>query len=159
MESVSYAVLHNMHYMVNLYQYVVHLVPEKAIIEPSSSTTFAELRSSMIPRHPNQINSNNNKAISIGCGHSTDFKPSIGRRLQTHVDASACNNETNFYCWMSCIDVPQLDMVQENVDNGEALYCADATLLDQGIDAAVDSCKDVRTGLPGGAMNTNCIGV
>ena len=75
------------------------------------------------------------------------------------MDASACNNETNFYCWISCIDIPQSDMAQENADNGEALYCADATLLDQGIHAAMDSCRNVRIGLPRGVMNTNCIEV
>ena len=148
----------------------VHLVPEKAIIERKSSTTFAEMRSSMIVRDPKDIinhNNDKNEALAIGCGHSSrqndmqlaTKQSSFGRRLQTHVDASVCNNETNFYCWMSCIDVPASDSAQDLVSNGETLYCADATILDQGIEAAVNSCSDVKTGEPGGAMNTNCIGV
>jgi len=143
----------------------MYLVPEKAIIDKDSKSTFEDMRSSMIIRHPKHISNHNNsndnyninESISIGCGdsHSSNNKLSsassslqqsrsvVERRLQTHVDASVCNNSTNFYCWMSCIDVPNTD----------------ATILDEGIDAAVTSCSDIKTGAPGGAMNTNCIGV
>jgi len=155
----------------------MYLVPEKAIIDKDSKSTFEDMRSSMIIRHPKHISNNNNsndnyninESISIGCGnsHSSNNKLSsassslqqsksvVERRLQTHVDASVCNNSTNFYCWMSCIDVPNTDSAHD----GETLYCADATILDEGIDAAVTSCSDIKTGAAGGAMNPNCVGV
>merc|ERR1719469_388704 len=152
---------------------IMHLVPEKAIIERSSSSTFADMRSSMIIRHPTRIthnhtsNDTSTNVIDIGCGGHSSYNNNnkatsqqSRRRLQTHVDASVCNNETNFYCWMSCIDVPDAEnALEHHLSNGQSLYCADATSLDQGLQAAVNSCTDVRTGAAGGAMNTNCIGI
>lgn len=45
-------------------------------------------------------------------------------------DASQCNNSTNFFCWMTCMDIPDVDQAELYVEAGYSLYCVDEPLLD-----------------------------
>jgi len=59
---------------------------------------------------------------------------------------------------MSCLDVPDYQNVAKHLKKGESLYCADHLSSDRDMTAAVEACEDPNTGVPGGAMNTNCMG-
>jgi Ctr copper transporter family len=126
--------------------------------------------------------------VSIGCGSEEDYeeKRTLGhlhnyvgnfddetattghslyrRRLQMVEDASKCNNSTNFYCWMSCLKIPDNTNSQKYLDDGYSLYCADPAKYDssgQSVAAATTPCNEVygsRT-IIGGAMNEACIGM
>ena len=149
----------------------MHLVPESAIIqEDPYNITFGDLRHSMATDYKQSIqrtyeNSAPTKEsleeISIGCGfalheeHSsresvTNVVSPRRRRLQMVPDASYCNNSTNFFCWMSCLDVPDSNDVTSHLNKNERLYCMDTTFGAQD-KAAVDAC--------GLHQNTHCKGV
>ncbi len=95
----------------------------------------------------------------VGEGISSVIPPR--RRLSMVPDASFCNNSTNFYCWMTCLDIPNYQNAAQEVKEGKSLYCLDpSTLFTYGgeVAKAVLPCDDPETGVPGKAMNTNCIG-
>mmetsp|Transcript_28159 Transcript_28159/g.46654 ORF Transcript_28159/g.46654 Transcript_28159/m.46654 type:complete len:767 (-) Transcript_28159:44-2344(-) len=76
------------------------------------------------------------------------------RRLQ-HQDASACNNVTNFFCWMQCLDVPNAEQAQGYVNEGYSLYCVDpAVLASSGnrVSEAAAPCEN------GWVHNPSCVG-
>jgi len=150
---------------------MMHLVPESAIIQENPYTiTFGDLRHSMATSYKQSIqrtyeNSAPTKEsleeISIGCGfalleeNSSPVSVSNAvsprrRRLQMVPDASYCNNSTNFFCWMSCLDVPDSKDVNNHLNKNERLYCMDTTFGAQD-KAAVDACSI--------GHNTNCLGV
>ena len=68
--------------------------------------------------------------VSIGCGAAPDLSPSPAgdlagnlvapsrRRLQHATDGRHCNNSTNFYCWMNCVDIPDGDNIAAHVERG-----------------------------------------
>ena len=57
----------------------------------------------------------------------------------------------------NCKDIPDVDNIQENIDQGKSLYCLEpAVLASSGISNAVNSCTEI--GIVGGAMNEACVG-
>lgn len=106
--------------------------------------------------------------ISIGCGTSSGAvvrSSSSGttrinrRRLQMVDDASACNNVTNFFCWMSCLDIPEAENAVGYITEGYSLYCLDpATLASTGnrVSAAQEKCN--LGGVIGGSHDDSCAG-
>jgi len=104
-----------------------------------------------------------------GCGMSTFDKNSLstlspattvqkksGRRRLQHVNSPAtCNNQTNFFCWYQCIDIPSSDNAEIYVQGGYSLYCLEPGKLsssDTSISDATEPCED------GYVHNSNCIG-
>ena len=76
------------------------------------------------------------------------------RRLQ-HQDPAACNNRTNFFCWMQCLDIPNVDEAQGYVNEGYSLYCLDPSILattGNRVSSAAEPC------LNGNVHNQNCMG-
>jgi len=161
---------------------MMHLVPENAIIQNfPTQATFADMRYSMLLRSKKYFKysestlqlDDSNKDIAIGCGvvrnakestfdskNNNNFIVKERRRLQLHVDASECNNNTNFYCWMSCVSIPNANKAASLTKEGKSLYCADHTKMDDGdLANAVKFCTDPLTGAAGGAMNTDCVGI
>jgi len=76
------------------------------------------------------------------------------RRLQTVNDPSQCNNVTNFFCWMSCREIPKAEEAASYVKEGYSLYCLDPTTLAKSgnsISEAVSKCDQ-------GYHNDACMG-
>jgi len=159
----------------------VHLVPEAAIVEetPSRNWTFGEMRQSMILKSTTKtsrefqddLHNARLEDVSIGCGFSESHAaPALSspqgssasrrrRRLQHVENAGACNNVTNFYCWMSCLDIPQHEQAEGYINEGYSLYCVDPSVIagTGKVSDAIEPCnQDGTTGL---AMNTNCMGM
>eukprot|EP00591_Stephanopyxis_turris_P009522 CAMPEP_0195521334 /NCGR_PEP_ID=MMETSP0794_2-20130614/18474_1 /TAXON_ID=515487 /ORGANISM="Stephanopyxis turris, Strain CCMP 815" /LENGTH=664 /DNA_ID=CAMNT_0040650863 /DNA_START=58 /DNA_END=2052 /DNA_ORIENTATION=+ len=158
---------------------MMNLVPENAIVHDSPVHTFADMRANMVMTGSNIQNrrysdstASSNRYISIGCGSSSSSEahhsisssitsPPKRVRLQMVPDSSYCNNSTNFYCWMSCLAIPDYENAEEFIKEGKSLYCLQpAVLASSGNDVkeAVEPCNDEQTGRPGGAMNSNCMG-
>jgi copper transporter 1 len=163
----------------------VSLVPNDAIIqEYPKPSTIADMRRLMsvssAKRRYSDTNPLANDEVTIGCGNfdlerdgeTTAFasygaeqetSPALPakRRLSMVPDASYCNNSTNFYCWMTCQDIPNKQNAAQLMKDGKSLYCLDTSALFKyggDVAEAVSPCEDPETGTPGGAMNTNCIG-
>ncbi|CAB9496852.1 mucin 13, cell surface associated [Seminavis robusta] len=164
---------------------MMHLVPESAIVEQTASgqaRTFGDMRQAMVlkgqtktSRTFGDISSNSAGDVSIGCGFSSDDTPAgthqdflstattttttPRRRLQHVENAAACNNKTEFYCWMSCLDIPNADNANGYISEKYGLYCLDpAVLAATGqVSKAVETCTE--GGTVGGAMNTACVGM
>lgn len=148
----------------------VHLVPQDAIIHDLPRQTFADMRKSMALTSGKTYKDSMSSEVvtdvpSIGCGLSDAVSRSSSsaritrRRLQMVEDASACNNVTNFFCWMSCLDVPEASKAKDFVDDGYSLYCLDpATLARTGnsVSTAVDKCT--LNGVVGGTHDDSCLG-
>eukprot|EP00980_Cylindrotheca_fusiformis_P019611 scaffold6805_cov124-Cylindrotheca_fusiformis.AAC.2 len=152
---------------------LMSLVPESAVVDESSQTTFGEMRQGMILKSQSRMTRTfgddplNQEAEDafIGCGFSDieDLEDSSlvsaparhRRRLQHVENAGACNNVTNFYCWMSCLDIPEHDQAEE----GYSLYCADESVMNstESVSDAQEPC--IKDGVLGLAMNTNCTGM
>ncbi|KAL7580501.1 hypothetical protein ACA910_003631 [Epithemia clementina (nom. ined.)] len=76
------------------------------------------------------------------------------RMMQVH-SAAACNNVTNFFCWMSCLDIPNARLAPKYLDKGYSLYCMDPQIYAQSgnqVAKAVDPCAQ------GWANNPECLG-
>ena len=130
----------------------VHLVPESTIIDTNPEYTMKEMRQSMAEgRHD----------MSMGCGtvavptsnrdQDTRTARHHRRRLAMVHDASSCDNVTNFFCWMTCMDIP------DKMNDGDSLYCLDPNMLSESgggsdIHPATEPC------LEGKAMNPACMG-
>jgi hypothetical protein len=125
----------------------------------------------------NNNNNNRNDDIVIGCGNSynsqdhhrrrsdqeatTTTTRRRRRRLQHVSSPENCNNSTNFFCWMSCLDIPQAQDARGYLNEGYSLYCLDPTVLastGNRVSQATQTCNDASTGNVGGAMNSNCVG-
>jgi Ctr copper transporter family len=92
---------------------------------------------------------------SIGCGFSADDDyhadkassssfSSSRRRLQHVQSAGECNNVTNFFCWMQCLEVPNHEQARGYLNEGYSLYCLDpATLASSGnrVSSAAAPCE------------------
>jgi hypothetical protein len=109
--------------------------------------------------------------LTIGCGnsyahnhndeHNQDLVSMSQRRRLQHVDGpSSCNNRTNFFCWMSCLDIPKASNAEAYINEGYSLYCLDPSVLASSgnkISEAQKPCYE--QGLLGGAMDPACMGV
>eukprot|EP00566_Odontella_aurita_P004557 CAMPEP_0113533452 /NCGR_PEP_ID=MMETSP0015_2-20120614/4614_1 /TAXON_ID=2838 /ORGANISM="Odontella" /LENGTH=781 /DNA_ID=CAMNT_0000432509 /DNA_START=155 /DNA_END=2500 /DNA_ORIENTATION=- /assembly_acc=CAM_ASM_000160 len=163
---------------------MMHLVPDNAIVQKSPSPkTFADMRKSMASsskradqRRFGDLDEKDARSedVAIGCGiiqsssissypdsFSSPIQEQRGRRrrLQMVGDASECNNRTNFYCWMSCLEIPDAPNAAARIEEGQALYCLEpSTLAASGdrVDVAVKQCN--IAGVSGAAMNEACIG-
>lgn len=82
--------------------------------------------------------------------------PKQSRRRLQHVGSPAnCNNQTNFFCWYQCIDIPSSEQAEQYVQEGRSLYCLDPAKLsssDSSIADATEPCKG------GYIHNSNCKG-
>jgi hypothetical protein len=161
----------------------VHLVPERAIVDETNGhvRTFADMRQAMIlQKHSltsrtfgDDLANAHSSDVSIGCGfaeeragddHTAISTPvatsSTRRRRLQHVEnAGACNNVTNFYCWMSCLDIPNADQAEGYLNEGYSLYCVDPSVLAATggqVSKAQEPCTE--QGIVGLAMQTNCMG-
>ncbi|KAL7574133.1 hypothetical protein ACA910_014817 [Epithemia clementina (nom. ined.)] len=78
------------------------------------------------------------------------------RRLQHVQNADACNNSTNFFCWMSCLDIPNAKNIHGYLTEGYSLYCMDPAIYagsGNQVSPAVEPCAN------GKVHNANCMGV
>ena len=144
----------------------VHMVPESAIIQESPPKTFRDMKKSMT-LSANRVygQGDSTDSISIGCGSATAaLAPNFSklphsivpsrRRLQMVGSPSDCNNSTNFFCWMSCLDIPNVDRAEAYVTSGYSLYCLDPSALSTSghdVAQAVAEC-------PYGVHNPKCLG-
>lgn len=89
-----------------------------------------------------------------------NFPISRRRHLESK-DPSMCNNVTNFFCWMTCMDIPDVDHVEHYVDNDYSLYCIDESVLDKSgeLSTAHDGCIDVHNPACVGAWEKTIEGV
>lgn len=86
--------------------------------------------------------------------HDTTGQRQSRRRLQ-HVGSPAdCNNQTNFFCWHQCVNIPDSEHAESYVHDGYSLYCLDPAILSdtKSIPEAADPCKG------GFVHNSNCKG-
>ena len=130
----------------------VHLVPENTIIDTHPERTMKDMRQAMATgRHD----------MSMGCGTvavpTSNYHPDTRtahhhrRRLVMDHDARSCNNVTNFFCWMTCMDIP------DKMHDGDSLYCLDPNMISEfgggsDIQHATEPCFE------GHAMNPACMG-
>ena len=153
----------------HFYFYSVHLVPESAIIQEHPPKTFRDMNKSMTLSSKRVYGQGDSAdSISIGCGSasadSTVSSPNFSklpfpiassrRRLQMVGSPSDCNNSTNFFCWMSCLDIPNVDRAEAYVTSGYSLYCLDPSALsssNHNVAEAVAEC-------PYGVHNAKCLG-
>ena len=103
----------------------------------------------MVPNESKNLpkNTNKNKDHPI---ESLSFR----RRLQMVGSPSDCNNSTNFFCWMSCLDIPDVDRAESYITSGYSLYCLDPSVLSlsgHDVSQAVSEC-------PYGVHNAKCLG-
>lgn len=144
---------------------MMNLVPESALIY--GGKTLREVKQSLSLSHqrknnfetPPYLSSGSGDTISMGCGSlpvapledEEDFfeleevatTERRGRRLQMQ-DAAMCNNVTNFFCWMTCIDIPKLDQAKLYLEAGYSLYCLDDSVLKStgSMTSAHEACED-----------------
>lgn len=159
---------------------MMHLVPDTAIVHVAPQRTFADMRQSVANRRSVASRRFGDDAqreeveIAIGCGSyiednlHQDASENEGvepirpyrRRLQHVVDGSVCNNVTNFYCWMTCQEIPDYENAAIRLEEGQSLYCLDPAVLagsSDRVNDAVMSCVDYR-GVVGAAENPGCVG-
>ena len=77
------------------------------------------------------------------------------RVLQVH-SARACDNVSSFYCWMSCLDIPNAQHTSDYLEDGYSLYCLDPQLYAQSgnnLTHAVEPCHG------GSVLNPACMGI
>jgi hypothetical protein len=152
----------------------VHLVPDNAIIQEfPTRQTFSEMKSNMRLLAERQqvygdINTLDSRGVAVGCGPAfpaaaiglaaklDDMSGAPMRRRLQHVqDASACNNATNFFCWMQCLEIPNYRQAESYVNEGNSLYCLDPGVLARTgnqVSKAILPCE-------GQVHNSNCMGV
>lgn len=157
----------------------MYLVHGDALIQKNQ--TFSGLKRTSFSHTISRTFGNSNvhdhqeEAILIGCGagtvvdenavtvdlHSESYNQlSISRRRLQHVGGpDDCNNDSNFFCWMSCLEVDGNSVsTQAHLQNGEALYCLNPAILAETNDVgyAVEVCSDPLTGIAGGIMDERC---
>jgi Ctr copper transporter family len=149
--------------------YVVYMVPESAIIQKDPPRTLAQMKASLTLSLSSNLDDHNDEAadsISIGCGSVPISRDElemsrrlpqrvISRRRLQHVGGPEdCNNSTNFFCWMSCLDIPDVDKAEDYEKAGYSLYCLDPSVLalsGSTLSQAVEEC-------PYGVHNAKCLG-
>lgn len=149
------------------------MVPESAIIQTSPDRTFGDMKKNMVmtgKKRREYGHEDTPEVVSIGCGPAINVAEKQSKRLDTahdllditprrrvqHVDdASACNNATNFFCWVRCLDIPSYDQAPSYDKEGYSLYCLDPGILARSgnvVSEAVEPCGDF-------VHNSNCMGV
>jgi Ctr copper transporter family len=87
----------------------------------------------------------NDQIIRDPLGNADMTSPSRRRRRLQHVSSPGeCNNVTNFFCWMQCVEVPNHEQARGYVNEGYSLYCLDpATLASTGnrVSSAAAPCE------------------
>lgn len=157
----------------------MYLVPSTAWIRKDQ--TLADLRSAMnlssrhnLDQRAFDDDDSNTKAdhVILGSGVWDDEEDSVEekepslfdisrrrRRLQHVTGPQDCNDETNFYCWMSCLSIPEPEKATVNVQKGLSLYCVDPSqIAKHGLSGAQDWCKGPGE-IVGSEMNPGCVGV
>jgi len=145
-----------------LLRVAVHTVPQDAIIQDFPQRTFADMRKTMVlgSRKSREFGDSESDEVftndvAIGCGGSSPlFSASDAgdggdvrinrRRLGTVEDGSTCNNVTNFFCWMTCLDIPEAQNAVSYINEGFSLYCLDPQVFAQSgnkVSAAYDECN------------------
>ena len=144
------------------------MVPESAIVQKDPPRTLAQMRASLTLSFSSNLGDRNDEiadVVSIGCGavpsSRDDSKLSrhllqkvISRRRLQHVGGPEdCNNSTNFFCWMSCLDIPDVDKAEDYEKSGYSLYCLDPSVL-----ALSGSTLQAVGECPYGVHNAKCLG-
>jgi hypothetical protein len=152
----------------------MYLVPNDAMV--GENVTFSDLKKHSFSHTMNRRFGDGNVmerngSVVMGCGmehsslkemhhHEQDSIPIHHRRRLQHVGGpDDCNNDSNFFCWMSCLEAEDNDLTaQEHLQNGDALYCLNPSILAETNDVAlaVTACSDPATGIAGGIMDENC---
>ena len=134
----------------------VHLVPENAIIQSSPDRTFGDMKKAMVLSTKHRV-FGEDQTVSIGCGRGDETSTTATnrrRRLQHVQDPSACNNSTNFFCWMSCLEIPNAQQARGYLNEGYSLYCLDPSVLASSgnqVSKAMEPCDST-------VHNSNCMG-
>jgi hypothetical protein len=147
---------------------MMYLVPESAMIygaktlrDVRSALSWSKLSKNEVPEQDMDLT----MVSALGCGISDApmmawngediVEIATMRRRMQHQDPSTCNNVTNFFCWMQCLEIPNADQAQGYVNEGYSLYCLDpAVLASSGnqVSEAAAPCED------GYVHNANCLG-
>jgi hypothetical protein len=171
---------------VRIFLALVHLVPESAIIQEYPPRTFGDMKNNMKLSAQGQRaygENGDNHVVAIGCGpagglpfpndnnsnptgstrssggeldYLEEFETPMRRRLQHVPDGRACNNATNFFCWMQCLEIPNYEQAEGFVNEGYSLYCVDPGALARTgnqVSKAMEPCEG------GFVHNSNCMGV
>ncbi len=77
------------------------------------------------------------------------------RRLQHVNSPSQCNNQTNFFCWYQCIDIPSSELAEQYVQDGYSLYCLNPALLSSSDNPILDATEPCEGGF---VHNSHCVG-
>ncbi len=146
----------------------MHLVPESAVIQDSPPQTFRDMKKSMTLSSKRVYGQGEGiDSISIGCGLTSAISSlkvssqaftamnSSRRRLQMVGGPGDCNNSTNFFCWMSCLDIPDVDRAEAYATSGYSLYCLDPSALSSSTD---DTVAQAVAECPYGVHNAKCLG-
>lgn len=154
---------------------LVNLVPESAIIQDTPARTFGDMKNNMKISGAHQRvygEGGDHETVAIGCGPAEPISstflvknqlldaelgdaPMRRRRLQHVSDASYCNNATNFFCWVQCLDIPNYQQAEGYITEGLSLYCMDPGILASSgnqVSKAIEPCGDF-------VHNSNCMGV
>jgi len=142
---------------------MMHLVPESAVIQSfPEQRTFGEMKRNLGMVLQGNVAPKGGE-FSVGCAKSR-FSEEARRefidtrntaRLQVVNSAADCNNATNFFCWMRCMDIPNYQEAKEYIDSGHSLYCLDPQILaatGNNVAKAVEPC------LPSAGHNQACMG-
>jgi len=73
-----------------------------------------------------------------------------------------CNNATNFFCWMTCMDIPKVDQAELYVEAGYSLYCVDETIMassNNDVTRANEACSTTHNSACRGAWEKTVDGV
>ena len=154
----------------------VTMVPDTAVVQRHPERTFAQMKQQLsFVSSSSSLQPSDDTSMVIGCGsavstltpddddsslaptadHDTTTNHRLRRRRLLQVQtAQACNNVTNFYCWMSCLDIPNARDRDVYLAQGYHLYCMDPHLYDRhaSIEEAVQPCQG------GSILNPSCVG-
>mmetsp|Transcript_473 Transcript_473/g.666 ORF Transcript_473/g.666 Transcript_473/m.666 type:complete len:686 (+) Transcript_473:135-2192(+) len=156
---------------------MMHLVPAQAIVQDEPAPqTFAEMKQSFVHSTSRKFgddstdNAVNNVVIGCGPSSSNDNSPrpednhsgysvTTSRRRLQHVGGNEdCEGSGNFFCWLSCLEVPNDGRsFEDHFNDGESMYCLDQSILydTKNLTLAVQSCSD-HLDIAGGVMDEGC---
>ena len=146
---------------------MMNLVPETALIYGGKTLRDVKKSLSLSRQHENQHGlRSDGDAMALGCGgvpaaqHTAPNDDDEGeffdveeiattsrrRRHLQMTDATMCNNVTNFYCWMTCMDIPKVDQAELYLEAGYSLYCMDKSIFESSgsLATAHEACVDVH---------------
>lgn len=150
---------------------MMYLVPENAMIY--GTKTLKEVRSSLSwslsSKSKMEVEDSGSTAMTLGCANSEptfdttephswtedDMDAVPKRRRMQHQDPSACNNVTNFFCWMQCLEIPSANQAEGYVNEGYSLYCLDPAILASSGNRVSEAAAPCEAGF---VHNANCLG-